>query len=159
MKKANLKKIFAVLLSFVLIAVIALTMQACTSEKSKEGEAATTESPVASSESTTKPISPVVLGEGETQFIFDVYHKDGSLKKFNIHTDKETVGEALVELKIIDGEDGSYGLYVKTVDSETLDFDIDKMYWSFYEDGKYAQKGVDQTKITDGVVYAFKAEK
>ena len=33
------------------------------------------------------------------------------------------------------------------------------MYWSFYVNGSYATSGVDTTKIADGEVYAFKAEK
>ncbi len=155
MKKVNAKKIFAVLVSLMLIAVIAFTMQACTQEKPQSD--AETKAPA---ESTTMPTSPIInIGEGKTSFLLDVQHKDGSLVKFNVKTDEKTVGEALLSLKVIDGEDGQYGLYIKTVDGETLDYDTDGMYWSFYVGGEYAQKGVDQTDITEGVAYALKAEK
>ena len=42
-----------------------------------------------------------------------------------------------------------------------LRFDIDKdgVYWAFYEGDSYAMKGVDQTEIVPGAVYAFKVEK
>ncbi len=159
MKKFNAKKIFAVLLSLALIVVIAFTMAACTSEKPEGGAEASAGGTAVPTESTTKPISPVVLGEGQTSFLLDVYHKDGGLNKLEVKSDKKTVGEALIDLKVISGDKGPYGLYVKTVDGETLDYDTDGMYWSFYVGGEYAQTGVDQTEITDGVVYAFKAEK
>ena len=60
---------------------------------------------------------------------------------------------------VIAGDMGDYGLYVKTVDGETLDYDTDAMYWAFYENGAYASKGVDQTDIIADVKYEFRAEK
>ena len=53
----------------------------------------------------------------------------------------------------------SYGLYVKTVNGITLDYDTDGMYWAFYINGEYVQTGVDATGVEDGAVYAFRAEK
>ncbi|MBQ2923597.1 MAG: DUF4430 domain-containing protein, partial [Tyzzerella sp.] len=52
-----------------------------------------------------------------------------------------------------------YGLYVKTVNGTTLDYDKDGMYWSFYINGDYAMTGVDVTEIKAGEKYSFKAEK
>ena len=84
---------------------------------------------------------------------------DGNETVFIVNTDEETVGAALVKLDIIAGEDSQYGLYVKTVNGITLDFDTDGMYWAFYENGAYASAGVDSTNLTDGASYSFKAEK
>ena len=75
-----------------------------------------------------------------------------------IKTDKETVGEALLENGLIAGEDGQYGLYVKTVNGITLDYDKDGKYWAFYEENTYANQGVDSTPIKEGGVYTFKPE-
>ncbi len=97
--------------------------------------------------------------DGETVFPFEVTMPDGTKTSYEIHTDKTTVGEALLALGLIEGEQGDYGLYVKTVDGVALDYDKDGMYWSFYINGEYAMSGVDMTTITDGEVYAFKAEK
>lgn len=99
------------------------------------------------------------VGEGNTSFGFTVTHKDGSQKQFEVSTDKKTVGEALIDAELIAGDDGDYGLYVKTVDGETLDFETDGYYWSFLIGGEYAQTGVDMTDIEDGKTYEFKAEK
>ena len=83
----------------------------------------------------------------------------GKETDFTINTDKKTVGEALLEKNLIAGDDSEYGLYVKTVNGVTLDYDKDGMYWAFYENGQYASKGVDSTEVTAGAEYAFKAEK
>ncbi len=84
--------------------------------------------------------------------------QDGGTSSFEIHTDKAIVGEALLELELIAGDDSEYGLFVKTVNGITLDYDKDGKYWAFYVDGEYATSGVDSTPITDGASYALKAE-
>ena len=100
-----------------------------------------------------------VLGEGQTMFLFTITDKDGNETYFEIHTDKETVGEALLDLELIDGEEGEFGLYVKNVNGITADYDVDQTYWAFYIDGEYAMSGVDTTTIEEGKTYAFKVEK
>ena len=155
MKKTNNKSLLSVILSFVLIAVIALTMFGCTGNKN--ADTTTTEATVQTTEAT----SPIVIGEGEVQISFSVTHKDGTTKDFTVNTSKDTatVGEALQKAGLIAGDMGDYGLYVKTVDGETLDYNTDGMYWAFYENGAYGAKGVDQTSIDTTVKYEFKAEK
>ena len=63
-----------------------------------------------------------------------------------------------MELGLISGEESQYGLYVKTVNGITLDYDKDGKYWAFYIGGEYAVTGVDTTEITAGSTYTFKAE-
>lgn len=99
-----------------------------------------------------------MLGEGETQFDFTVVDQEGEETQFEIHTDKEIVGEALQELGLIEGEDGEYGLFVKTVNGITADYDKDGVYWAFYVNDEYAQSGVDSTEIAEGESYTFKVE-
>ena len=72
---------------------------------------------------------------------------------FTIHTDKETVGEALLEHKLIDGEEGPYGLYVKLVNGIKADYDEDQAYWALSKDSKPLETGVDMTKIENGAKY------
>ncbi len=98
-------------------------------------------------------------GQGENQFSLTVTGSDGKDIAVTIRTGKTIVGEALQELGIIAGEEGPYGLYIKTVNGETLDYDIHKMYWSFYVNGEYAMAGIDQTAIDSSAAYALKAEK
>jgi hypothetical protein len=101
---------------------------------------------------------PVEIGEGATSFTFSVASYDGSIKVYYVKTDKTTVGEALEEVGLISGDYGPYGLYVKTVDGETLDYDIHQKYWAFYVDGALSETGVDRTDIVEGILYTFRAE-
>ena len=72
---------------------------------------------------------------------------------FSVKTDKSTVGEALLDCGLIEGEAGAYGLYIKKVNGVTADYDIDQSYWAFYENGAYAMAGVDMTEIDESVTY------
>ncbi|MBE7012283.1 MAG: DUF4430 domain-containing protein [Ruminococcaceae bacterium] len=100
-----------------------------------------------------------VVGEGEKSFEFSVKYEDGKTEKCIVKTDKKTVGEALIENGIITGEDGKYGLYVKTVNGVLADFDKTKTYWAFYINGEYATSGVDSTEIKKGEKYSFEIGK
>lgn len=85
---------------------------------------------------------------------FEVVHKDGSKKDFDITTDAETLREALEKEKLIAGEESEYGMFVKTVDGETVD-DANQEWWCLTIGGKEATTGVDSTKIEDGGSYEF----
>ena len=99
-------------------------------------------------------IKDTELGEGSKTFMFKV-DAEGYAITFTIHTNATTVGDALVALGLIEGEEGQYGLYVKTVNGMLADWDVDQTYWSFYENGEYAMSGVDTTNITEGYTYSF----
>ena len=165
MKQKNfVKVILCLLLSCVLIAA-AWVMTGCETEEKNAAETTTaataaatqggtTAATTAASEETTDP----VVGQGQTAFVFEVVHLSGDTKRFTVKTDKTVVGEALLDAGLITGEDSQYGLYVKTVDGETLDYDTHKKYWAFYVNGAYAAKGVDSTEIDPTAVYSFRAE-
>ena len=99
------------------------------------------------------------LGKGKTAFTVKVTYEDGKTEDFEIHTDEETVGAALVALKFIEGEDSEYGLYIKKVNGVTADYDVDGTYWAFYINGESAMTSADQTPAENGAVYEFKVEK
>lgn len=99
-----------------------------------------------------------VVGQGAVAFTVEVQGADGKTVTFTVNTDEETVGAALLKLGVIAGDDSEYGLYVKTVNDVTVDYDQDGKYWAFYVDGEYAATGVDSTDITAGATYTFKAE-
>lgn len=151
MRKKQFFKLLSCLLCIVLIAATALMATGCNDNKTNTKAPSTTvnESEIPSAN---------VLGTGQTKFFFSVIDTEGKEKVFEIHTDKKNVGEALIELELISGEDSQYGLYVKTVDGITLDYDKDGKYWAFYIGDQYATSGVDTTEITAGSTYTFKAE-
>lgn len=92
-------------------------------------------------------------------FTLEVVDPDGKTESFEIETTETTVGGALIAEGLVEGEDGPYGLYVKTVNGVTLDYDTHGMYWAFYVNGDYGMSGCEKTDIEDGATYAFKAEK
>ena len=100
-----------------------------------------------------------VLGEGETEFPLTIADKDGNEIALTIRTDKTVVGEALLELGLIEGDMGDYGLYVKKVNGITAEYEVDGTYWAFYIGNDYGMTGVDMTNIEPGATYAFKVAK
>ena len=153
MTKTKFSKILSLLICIALITATALFATSCSDNST------TPETTTATAEETTVQTEATKVGEGTKQFTFTVVDADGNETVFIVNTDEKTVGAALLKLDIIAGEEGPYGLYVKTVNGTTLDYDTDKMYWAFYENGAYASAGVDTTNITDGASYSFKAEK
>ncbi|MBE6541239.1 MAG: DUF4430 domain-containing protein [Ruminococcaceae bacterium] len=148
MKMTDFKKSLSTIICFVLITAMALMTIGCQDNSDKQNDN------VGGNEVTDK----TVLGEGSTVFDFTVTGLDGKTNAFEIHTDKTTVGDALLELGLIAGDAGDYGLYVKTVNGVTVDYDTDGKYWAFYINGEYGMTGVDLTEITEGETYSFKAE-
>ena len=133
-----MKKVLAIILAL----VMALSLMACGSSPAQQpsGDAnADAETPVVTDGAT--------LGEGAHSFTLEITDADGKTITATINTDEETVGAALLKLNIIQGENSDYGLYVKTVNGITADYDKDQTYWSFYIDGEYAQTGVDMTAV------------
>ena len=148
MKTENIKSMLSFIVCMVLIAAMALTTIGCNDNST-------------SSEPTDKIIQETdihELGDGETQLSFTVVDPKGAESHFVIYTDKTILSEALMEHDLIVGEESDYGLYVKTVNGITLDYEKDGKYWAFYIDGKYATQGIEKTEISDFAKYCFKAE-
>lgn len=170
MNMTRILRMLSLVLCGVLIAALALTITGCNdkdpSVENQQGSqtaastATTNEAtPPATDGETSAESGVTVKGEGATVFTFTVTNAEGQDTIFEIHTDKTVVGEALQELGLIDGEEGAYGLYVKTVNGLTVNYDTDGAYWAFYVNGEYAMTGVDKTNIEPGATYTFKVEK
>jgi hypothetical protein len=92
------------------------------------------------------------LGEGAKTVTVKVT-ADEKTVTFTIKTDKDILGDALVEHKLIEGEESQYGLMVLKVNGMTADYDIDQTYWAFYQNGEYMMSGVDTTEIKGGEAF------
>ena len=149
MKNNAMKKFMSLFLCVVLAAALALT--GC--GKAEPAAAETTAAPAAETAAAADEAN--VLGEGAMSFIFVYADLDGKETKYEIHTDKKTVGEALMDNELVSGTVGEWGLMVDTVGGITLDFEKDGMYWGFFIDGEYAQTGVDSTDIAAGATYSM----
>ncbi len=150
MKIKQLKNLLSVILCSVLIAAMSLFAVGCNSNS--------TSSEIQASEPTKSAAQSTNLGTGATKFTLNVVDDKGNETTFQISTDKKTVGDALTELGLISGDESKYGLYIKTVNGLTFDYETDKKYWAFYVDGEYATSGIDLTEIDPNVTYALKVE-
>ena len=145
MKHNSIRKLLSVIGCIVLIAAMALSISGCGSKN-------TVQAPVPAEAGDT-PVT--VLGDGSMVYYFVAVDLEGKQTKYEIHTDETMVGSALMEHGLIDGEVSTYGLYVKTVNGITLDYDKDGKYWSLLIDGEYAMTGVDMTEAVAGTTYTL----
>ncbi len=150
MKKNGLNKLLALLLALVMV----LALAACGNKEQDNGGAGDDANVVTDG----VVADGATVGEGKTAFTVEVVQMDGTSIKFTVNTDKATVGEALLDLGIVAGDTTEYGLYIKTVNGVTLDYDADGAYWAFYINGEYASTGVDSTNIEAGATYTLKCE-
>lgn len=95
----------------------------------------------------------VALGEGAKTLTIKVVDNEEKEITFTIHTDAQTVGEAMMEHNLLSGEAGKYGLYIKVVNGVRADYDADGAYWGFFRGGEYMMTGVDKTTVSDGDAY------
>ena len=98
------------------------------------------------------------LGEGEKTFTLE-FAAEGKSITFTIKTNAKTVGDALLELNLLQGTPGNPGMYINKVNGIVADWNVDKTYWAFYIDGNYAMSGVDSTDIVNGTTYKLSCEK
>ena len=136
-------KVSALLLSLVML----ITLTACTKGTEKEEGISQLWENALYTEDTT-------FGEGEKTVQVEVQADEESVT-FTVNTDKETLADAMLEHSLIVGEDGPYGIYIKTVNGISADYDVDGYYWSVCKDGEYLMTGADTTVIADGEHYEF----
>jgi hypothetical protein len=101
---------------------------------------------------------PAITDDGSTKtFVVEVVPQNGDSARIDVTTAKATLGDALLEKGIIEGEQHpQFGLMVKKVNGILADWDTNGTYWALYIGGDYAMTGVDSTPVEDGAVYTFK---
>lgn len=70
-------------------------------------------------------------------------------KEFKISTERDFLGAALTDEKLLEGTESEYGLFVTAVNGITAD-DSNQEWWCFTKGGESLETGVDTTPITDG---------
>ena len=153
MRKNNLKKSMISVLMMALVAAMAVIGTACAKKEAVVENASEvvaevvseTVSEVASEVVAGTEDAPAVIGEGDVDFTLEVVYADGKADYFTV--------------KIVEGEDSDYGLYIKTVNGVTADYDADQSWWGFYINDEMASVGVSDTTVEEGAKYSLKYEK
>ena len=86
---------------------------------------------------------------GSKTVVVEVVHGDGSNREFSLKTDEAYLGSALVEGKVVEDNQSSYGLYILTADGETAD-EGNQEWWQITKNGEKLNTGADSTPIEDG---------
>lgn len=92
--------------------------------------------------------------EGSKTITVDITHKDGSTVTYEIHTDEEFLRGAMEQESLVAGNESEYGLYILTVDGETVD-ESNQEWWGYTKSGEMVNYGVDTCPIEDGDHYEF----
>jgi len=136
--KKNMYRLF----SFVLILICCFSFASCTKTANTEIWAEATYT------------KDTELGSGGKTVLIEVKAEEKSVT-FILHTDKENLGEVLTEHNLVSGEQGAYGLYIKTVNGILADYNQTKSYWGLTKNGESVMTGVDSVTIADGEHYEF----
>ncbi len=90
---------------------------------------------------------------GVKHFTLEVVLADGSSKEYELTTDKEYLGEALLALNMIAGEEGDYGLYMTAVTGVTAN-EANQEWWCLtMNHGETVNYGISQLPVTNGTHY------
>ncbi|MBQ7363018.1 MAG: DUF4430 domain-containing protein [Clostridia bacterium] len=128
-----------VLSALLLLAILALSLVSCGVSREGLWEDATY-------------TSDRTIGEGDTTFYLEVIAGEESVT-FTLKTDEKILGEALRDSGIVEGEESTFGLYIKRVNGILADYDTDGSWWGFSIDGESSLVGVDGVEIKSGAHY------
>ena len=94
-------------------------------------------------------LSDVTLGDGAKTVSFDV-EAEGQIIAITLKTDKNTLGEAMFELGLIN--DASFFNILNGIEAS---WEKDQAYWAFYQGEDMMMVGVNDTEISGGEHYRF----
>ena len=98
-------------------------------------------------------LSDTTVGNGNKTVTLTVT-AEGQSVVLTVKTDKDTLGDALYELKIVN--DASF---FDTCIGMKADWEKDKAYWAFKIDGQMASYGIGDAKIEGGESFTFEYTK
>jgi len=144
MKTKILKSLMGVLMC-ILLTFSLCACSADTQPTEASTEAATTTSIDPLWESATY-LEDVTLGEGQTVIKVEIKAGEKAIN-VTVNTDAVNLQDALTSLDLIQGEEGEYGMYIKTVNGITADYDKDKSYWAIYKNGEYMMESAKAAQL------------
>lgn len=98
---------------------------------------------------------------GNTEGKMNVYVKviaNENVQEFNISTTRKYLGDALLDEKIISGEEGEYGIFITKAAGVEADESVEE-WWCITKEGESIMEGVSQIEIADGDKYELTLKK
>ena len=142
--KIQTKRLLAICLCFITVMMI---LTACNTNKvSAEGKWADA-----------IYLNDTEFGKGSKTVTVTVKAAENEIS-FTIHSDEKYLGDALLEHKLIEGDEGAFGIYIKKVNGILADYDVDKTNWGFYKNGEMMMVGVSSAEFADGEHYELVLE-
>lgn len=87
--------------------------------------------------------------KGDKDITVTVVYEDKTEKEFEISTDSENLGDALLEEGLVTEEEHATGFY-NTVDGVRADYTLDGAWWCITKDGEMTTVGANELPIADG---------
>lgn len=87
--------------------------------------------------------------DGDKDITVTVVYEDKSEKEFEISTDAENLGDALLEEKLVTEEEHKAGFY-NYIDGVRAEYNQDKAWWCITKDGEMTTVGANELPIADG---------
>ena len=82
-----------------------------------------------------------------------ITNPDGKTETVKIDTKADNLADALLEKKLVEGEETDYGLYITTVKGVKAE---DGYWWALTDkDGEMLQTGASSTPIADGDIFGL----
>ena len=92
------------------------------------------------------------IGEGRHSVSVEVKIGEKSVT-LTVKSDKDNLADMLTENKLVEGDNGEYGLYIKKVNGVSADYDADGAYWGLNKDGEPTPVGASDITVKDGEHY------
>lgn len=146
MKKTNL---FKTVLAILLCSALTLGLCACNQKANNSYQSSKPQTSTQSVWDTALYSTDTTLGEGGKTVTVAVVIEDQKLN-FTLKTDVATLGDALTETKLVEGEQGQYGLFILKVNGIRADYNLDGAYWSLNQNGAPLPTGADSINISGG---------
>ncbi len=149
-EKFHMKKI----ISLLVLSLLIFSLISCTVEQNTTVPTDTESTGAQTTDIWSKAVytNETTLGEGEKNVSVIVRVNTHSVK-INVKTNEQTLGKALVDVGLIDGDKTQYGLYITKVNGIVADFDADSAFWSLEREGVQTPTGIDSTAISDNDVF------
>lgn len=143
------KKLLTLTLAILMCVLVTLSLCACGEKSTEQPQTQTQSETVDPLWSSATYSEDTTLGTGDKAIVVTVKAGEKSID-VTINTDAETLEQALVSVDLVQGDESSYGLYIKTVNGINADYDADGYYWAIFADGEYLTQGANKTNIKSG---------